>query len=224
MEEELHRYTCFCGREMGIPPFHKEKLVSCPRCLSFLIVPAETGGLAGQPSLRFETARLQLRPAEPRDWRAWHEIHADSRNYDFEISDPVGVSESRKYLKASRYPRGFLKSKRLVFLATNEDGLVLGNVTVTFTQPYLTAVLGIMFHHDHQGRGYGAEAVGAVCDWLTRILGVEKVSAMCDSKNLACRRVLEKVGFKTEGIMEKFFHHPERGWLDSPVYALFREG
>ncbi|MDB4488480.1 GNAT family N-acetyltransferase [Akkermansiaceae bacterium] len=167
---------------MGIPPFYKEKLVSCPRCLSFLIVPAETGGLAGEPSLRFETARLQFRPAEPRDWRAWHEIHADSRNYDFEISDPVGVSESRKYLKASRYPRGFLKSKRLVFLATNEDGLVLGNVTVTFTQPYLTAVLGIMFHHDHQGRGYGAEAVGAVCDWLTRILGVEKVSAMCDSK------------------------------------------
>jgi hypothetical protein len=42
-----------------------------------------------------------------------------------------------------------LKSKRLVFLATNEDGLVLCDVTVTFTQPYLTAVLGIMFHNDH---------------------------------------------------------------------------
>ena len=65
--------------------------------------------------------------------------------------------------------------------------------------------------------------MGAICDWLTRILGVEKVSAMCDSKNLACSRALEKVGFKPEGIMEKFYHHPERGWLDSPVYALFRE-
>ena len=46
---------------------------------------------------------------------------------------------------------------------------------------------------------------------------------MCDSKNLACSRALEKVGFKPEGIMEKFYHAPERGWLDSPVYALFRE-
>jgi len=64
-------------------------------------VPAETCGLAREPSLRFEMARLELRPVESSDWWAWYEIYEDSRNYDFEISDPFSNSESSKYLKTS---------------------------------------------------------------------------------------------------------------------------
>lgn len=224
MEEEGHRYVCFCGRDMEIPSFYCGKLVSCPMCRSFLIVPGKSGDVAEKPSFHFRTSRLEVRPAKPSDWRSWYEIHSDPRNYDFEVSDPVDASDSRKFLKASKYPKGFLKSNRLVFLTIDHAGVVVGTVTVTFSQPYLVAVLGLMFHHDHQGLGYGSEAVGAVCDWLMRVLGVEKISAMCDSQNTACRRVLEKVGFKPEGEMYRFFHHPERGWLNSPVYALFREG
>ena len=65
--------------------------------------------------------------------------------------------------------------------------------------------------------------VGAVCQWLIQELKVEKISAMCDSKNRSCWSLLERVGFHSEGMIRKFYHHPERGWLDSPVYALFRD-
>ena len=211
MDEESQEYVCFCGREMGILLSYRGKLVSCPRCRNLLIVPFGKGDLALKPSFSFKTKRLTVRLAQPKDWKAWHEIHSDPRNYRYKISDPVDATASRKWLRASRYPRGFLKSNRLVFLVRREDGFVVGSVAVTFGQPYLIAVLGIMFHHDHQGQGYGTEAVGVICDWLLRALGVEKISAMCDSENLACRRILEKVGFKSEGTMKKFFHHPERG-------------
>lgn len=223
MAEELHSYFCICGREMGIPPFYCGKLLSCPYCRSFVTVPFEEKGLAIQPSLNLTTPRLKIYPAQRRHWRAWYEIHSDPRNYDFEVSDPPSIVESKRQVKASLFPRGFEKSHRLIFMVFNDAGFAVGSVSVTFTQPYLMAVLGLVFHFEHQGTGYGKEAVKRICDFLMQKWKVEKISAMCDSKNVACRGVLERVGFRSEGMMRKYFYHPKRGWLDSPVYALFRE-
>lgn len=187
------------------------------------MVPHEQGGLAKSPNFQLQTERVRLRLAEPRDWRAVDVIYSDERNYEDEISKPASVSDTKKDLKVSGFPRGFAKSRRLVFLAIDDAGEVVGVISVNFGGQYDTASLGFMLAFGQQGKGYGTEAVGAVCQWLIKELNVEKIQAMCDSENKSCRSLLKRVGFHSEGTLKKFFHHPGRGWLDSPIYAMFRE-
>jgi hypothetical protein len=44
---------------------------------------------------------------------------------------------------------------------------------------------------------------------------------LCDSLNRRCVILLESVGFQREGEARSWFLHPERGWLNSPYFAMF---
>ena len=54
---------------------------------------------------------------------------------------------------------------------------------------------------DQQGRGYATEAVAAAVEWALAQPGVTRVEAETDPNNKASKRVLEKCGFKSSGIM-----------------------
>ncbi len=225
MEETLsHTYRCLCGGGMRTDEFTAGRLAHCSRCDDFVIVPRRRGDLAKKPGFSLRPSRLTLDLARPVQWRDVHAVRADKRNYDFEISAPATEKQTKKYVKQSSYPSGLKKLNHLLYRAARvEDGFCVGVVYVTFSIRYYCADLGFMIHRDHQGNGYGTEAVSAICDFLLCDLGVEKVTSMCDSKNRACRSLLERVGFTQEGLLKRFYHHPQRGWIDSPYYALFRE-
>lgn len=54
---------------------------------------------------------------------------------------------------------------------------------------------------EQQGRGYATEAVAAAVEWALAQPGVTRVEAETDPNNKASKRVLEKCGFKSSGIM-----------------------
>ena len=47
-------------------------------------------------------------------------------------------------------------------------------------------------------RGYATEAVSAFLPVIMQKLGIDKISGICVSENLASRRVMEKCGFRLE--------------------------
>ena len=216
-----HTYRCVCGGGMHIEPFEAGRLTLCTRCNSFVIVPRQLGELAKSPDFAITTDRLSLRLATRKDWRTVHEILSDEENFEYEISVPNSLKETKAELKRCAYPRGFAKSMILKWLLTTTiDGEVIGSITVAYTAPYYSACVGIMIRKHSQGQGYGTEGMTAVCRFLLEELNVDRLLAMCDAKNERCNRLLKKAGFTQEGFSRKFYHHPKRGWIDAPSYSM----
>ena len=72
-----------------------------------------------------------------------------------------------------------------------------------------------------QGAGLASEAVAAVVDRLFAELGVHRIEASVDPRNVASARVLEKLGFVREGTLrEDCVVNGEVS--DSWVYGLLR--
>ena len=56
--------------------------------------------------------------------------------------------------------------------------------------------IGYTMAPQHQGQGFGTEAVGALIDYAFNALGAEVVRAYADADNLPSIRVAEKVGMR----------------------------
>lgn len=63
------------------------------------------------------------------------------------------------------------------------------------TLPADHASIGYILHPDHQGRGYGREAVKALVGWLAEERGTNTIFAGVYEPNAASRRLLESLGF-----------------------------
>jgi len=196
--------------------------VECPMCWRYVVVPAEMDALAQEWPLDIKTPRLSMLCARVRDWKELIEICSHLPNYRYEISGPRSSSELRKSLKEAVYPKGFRKSKTLIFLVRKSAGRqVIGEVTVQFDPSLRTASLGVMIHESFQRRGFGRESVGGVVDVLFEAMNLRKISSACDAKNTACVKLFESLGFTGEGYLRDWLYHPERGWVDARLFACF---
>lgn len=73
-----------------------------------------------------------------------------------------------------------------------------------------------------RGKGYGTEALGMMVDFLFLTKDTVRIQAQTDPMNLPSQKVLEKTGFKREGVLRKAFFI-RGGWTDSWIYSLLRE-
>ncbi|MBD2497009.1 GNAT family N-acetyltransferase [Nostoc sp. FACHB-280] len=70
------------------------------------------------------------------------------------------------------------------------------------------ADLGYVLAKSEWGKGYMPEAVQALIDWALRQDDIYRVWAFCDVENEASVRVMEKVGMHREGVLRRWFIHP----------------
>lgn len=61
--------------------------------------------------------------------------------------------------------------------------------------------IGYGIKKEYEGLGYMTEAVTAMARWASEQIGVNDVEAEIDPENKASQRVLEKAGFRLNGIM-----------------------
>jgi RimJ/RimL family protein N-acetyltransferase len=88
------------------------------------------------------------------------------------------------------------------------------------------ADIGYVLAKAHWGRGYMTEAGRAVVAWASARPDIHRVWAFCAVQNAASARVMEKVGMSREGILRKWFVHPNISPepCDCLVYARVRPG
>lgn len=82
--------------------------------------------------------------------------------------------------------------------------------------------IGYMFVPEARGKGYGSETVQILVDYVFLHKDVPRIHAETHPDNVSSQRVLEKAGFKREGILRaKFF---SRGvWRDTAMWSIIRE-
>jgi len=71
-------------------------------------------------------------------------------------------------------------------------------------------------------KGYCTEAVKMMIDYLFLSKNIVRIYALTNVRNIASQKVLEKAGFKKEGVIRKsLFIRGE--WIDRYLYSILRE-
>lgn len=137
------------------------------------------------------TARLRLRPARADDLEPFHAILSDPRAMAYWSSPPhADRAETRDWLDATMaIPAGEGED-----FAVEYAGAVIGKAGL-----YRFPEIGFIFHPDHWGRGYAAEALTPVIDRAFAVHGLPAIEADVDPRNAASLRLLGRLGFVETG-------------------------
>ncbi|MDX6248151.1 MAG: hypothetical protein QOF10_1511 [Kribbellaceae bacterium] len=73
----------------------------------------------------------------------------------------------------------------------------------------------------YQGNGYATEAVRGLLDHLFVERNLHRVAAECDARNASSARLLERVGFRQEGLRRAATWFKGE-WTDDLVFGLLR--
>ena len=172
-------------------------------------------------SVNLTTERLLLRPYEMEDLPDFYTMVSDSEVVRFEPYDAMSLREAEACLR-ERMTEDFTAVVR------REDGRMIGNVYLAH-RPFESMELGYVFARAAWGCGYATEACGAAVE-AAFARGVHRVFAECNLENAASWHLLERLGFRREGLLRQniFFRRDGDGrpvWQDTCVYArLWEDG
>ncbi len=105
--------------------------------------------------------------------------------------------------------------------AIDLDGVLIGDLGVNLHDNLRQAELGFTLSPAYQGNGYATEAVRALLDHLFIEWNLHRVSAECDARNTASARLLERVGFRREGLRRSNSWFKGE-WTDDLLFGLVR--
>ncbi|ACA87341.1 GNAT family N-acetyltransferase [Shewanella woodyi] len=173
--------------------------------------------------LELYTDRLRLRTLRRDDMQDFLKVHQDPL-----INQYIAVPESETVLLEKfehklapwHYDSGEWLTLSIEELGADRfigfTGLYCSNLTLGHAE------VGYMLATQGQGKGYASESLQAVIDWACLRFDVHKFIGTCAADNLASGRVLEKAGFKLEGVLRHNFKIKEQ-WIDDKVYGLLSE-
>lgn len=166
------------------------------------------------------TERLIVRRFEANDWADIYEYLSDEEVVKFE---PYGVFTENQ-VKEETMKRVNHESFYAVCLKENKK--LIGNLYLDEVD-FNTFELGYVFNRKFQGQGYATESAKAIVDYAFKELGARRIIAMCNPKNEASWKLLERLQFRREGLLLEniYFKKDEKNepiWLDTYEYALLK--
>ena len=108
-------------------------------------------------------------------------------------------------------------------IAIERDGELVGDVAVGLDTAGDIATIGYTLAPAYQGRGLGRGGGGRGRRRLFDALGVHRVEASLDPRNVASARVVEALGFEFEGVACEAVRDGD-GWADDARYGLTAAG
>jgi ribosomal-protein-alanine N-acetyltransferase len=177
--------------------------------------------------VRIETERLTLRLPTHSDYRAWASLREQSREF-LVPWDPAWPAEalSRKAFTNRVYWAARAEASGTavpLFLIRRLDQELIGAVTLDNIRrgPAQAGTLGYWTGQPFARQGYMREALEAVVHYAFTELDLSRLEAGCLPENAASRGVLEKTGFKYEGVAQSYLQINGR-WRNHVLYAHLR--
>ena len=177
--------------------------------------------------LTIETGRMTLRLPQHADWRAWAEVRKASVGF-LAPWEPVWSADhlsrraftNRVYWAARAYAQGTAVPLMLV---RRDDSALMGAITLDNIRrgPAQAGTLGYWMGAPHARQGYMREAILALTHHAFTRMDLSRLEAACLPENAASRGVLEKCGFKYEGVAQSYLQINGR-WRNHVLYANLR--
>ncbi|HMQ92198.1 MAG TPA: GNAT family protein [Amaricoccus sp.] len=174
-----------------------------------------------------ETQRLVLRLPEAGDHEAWSRLRREGEAFLKEWEPTWSVDHfSRRAFRNRVYwaARSRTEGRALaLFLLRREDERLLGAITLDNIRrgPAQSATIGYWIGPEHARQGYMSEALAAVVHHAFTALDLSRVEAACLPENAASRGLLERAGFKYEGVAQSYLQINGR-WRNHVLYANLR--
>ena len=182
-------------------------------------------------AMRIATDRLVLRA--PRTMDVTELRHSLRRNAEHlrawspapvQGEDPSSLTAVSKLV--IRHRREWKRGEAFVLLVTKREPgePIIGRVALggVMRGVFQNAYLGYWIDHAHQGLGLMTEAVAAAVEFAMGTACLHRVQAAVMPGNVASIRVMEKVGFRREGVAERYLCIAGK-WEDHVLFGVTAE-
>ena len=181
---------------------------------------------AGWPA-RLREGHVELRPLRLRDATSWREVRSRNARWlkSWEATMPLAERDApTTYGAMVRRLRSEAREGRTLPFALTYEGTFIGQVTVggVARGSLLSAYIGYWIDHRYAGRGIMPTAVALATDHCFGPVGLHRVEINIRPENAASLRVVEKLGFRPEGLRERYLHI-DGAWRDHMTFALNAE-
>lgn len=184
--------------------------------------------VSGFPPVRLARGGIYLRPPAPADWEAWATLREASAAFltPWEPVWPVDALTKASYQhRLRRQLSEWRAGEGYHFLIFREAGdTLLGGLSLTNVRRGVaqTAVLGYWLGEPFARQGAMSEAVRAALGFAFVELELHRVEAACLPRNEPSRRLLEKLGFRREGLAKGYLRIAGR-WEDHLLFAMLAD-
>lgn len=174
-------------------------------------------------------------PAEPlrdgptslRPWRDTDVLALVSACQDPEIArwtsvpNPYGEADARVYL-LQRFDAIHAGYAAPFAIVEASSGQLLGSIALNWLDwKNCRGEVGYWLALEARGHGHAARAVGLICDWGFRALGLERIELLAATANPASQRVAERAGFRREAVLRSYMVGKD-GRQDMVAFSLLR--
>ena len=172
-----------------------------------------------------ETDRVLLRAPQLSDYSAWAELRAASQ--DFLVPwEPLWAPDELSRASFRRRIRHYMRDMRedvgyALFVYDTRSTSLVGGITLCNVRRGVTqsCTLGYWVGAAQARQGVMTAAVRAVVPFVFDSLELHRLEAACLPENTASMRLLERVGFKREGLARRYLRI-NGDWRDHVLYAL----
>lgn len=175
------------------------------------------------PALKGE--RVNLRFPVAADYREWAALRDESRRFlePWEPRwSPDELDRSAWRQRLRRYREDFASGTAVAFLIFgSRDGKLIGGITLGNIRHGVaqTGQIGYWIGERYAGQGYMLDAIKLVVPYAFNTLRLHRIEAACIPDNVRSTRVLEKAGFRREGLLRSYLRI-NGSWQDHYLYAL----
>lgn len=170
---------------------------------------------------------VRLRPLKRRDGRAWLALRAINADWlePWEASSPATVTGPLPtFGEFVRTMSAQARGGTALPFAVEYRGALVGQLTVSsITYGSLrSAAIGYWVSRHVAGRGIIPTATALAGDHCFRVLGLHRLEVNIRTENAPSLRVVAKLGFRDEGVRERYLHIAGQ-WSDHRTFALTAE-
>jgi ribosomal-protein-alanine N-acetyltransferase len=171
-------------------------------------------------------APVILRPLRIRDRRQWEALRASNIEWlrPWEATSPEPLARVMAFRQLVRhFDREALEGRLQPFVIESEGRLVGQMHLFGIAWGSLrSASAGYWVAESAAGRGIVPFALAAACDHAFLVLGLHRVEVNIRPSNAASLRVVEKLGFREEGL-RRLYLHIDGQWRDHRSFAMTTE-
>ena len=177
------------------------------------------------PNLPLLTERLQLRGLTPADLDDLHDLFGRDDVSRFLNWEPMSRDQAAALLerrltqtRVEKEGDGFAFA-----LEERDSGRFVGEVVLKWTSAdSRQGEIGWSLHPDARGKGYATEAARELLRYGFEDMGLHRIIAECDPRNVGSIRVMERLGMRREADhVDAMWLKGE--WVGSTVFAILED-
>jgi len=174
--------------------------------------------------LELLTERLRIRELSSDDWEAVQEYGSDPEVVRYMPWGPNTMEETQEFIRRTQEQQKAERRRAYDMALTPRDsGRLIGGVGLrVHGEKGDQGDIGYVLRRDLCGLGYVTEAARAILALGFNDLGLHRIWATCDTRNVGSYRVMEKIGMRREAHHRRdVMLHEE--WRDSYLYAILKD-